>query len=464
MRIFIILTLLGLLFSYEINAGEQKNHCYDDDAIKVWQGAIDKSRDASSIHYLKGLIYKEKGDFENAEASFKKALDVNPEFVEVHRALELLYLAYEMYGEAYHHAKIHKKKYSPLSHLTLPVKQGTAISENHISWGALPEFAKIPQKNVNNMITEQAQNLTINSINEAINYSVKTRMLSMRMAKLYGVQVLKDFPNGKKRLAKRHLNDAKRMMNEIYMAFFAFPPVTNQPELEQTIKTAQTYWIQLEKVLFKELSNEGFLDVLDISDNLLDKNNIISKYLEALAPYPQSELINMAGKQQMYAMKLARDYLAASMGIDKQYRMDLMSDAAIEFESAMLTMEDASENTAKIKGLIKSITKMEWRKVYKTVTECIESNGTTFNIFMMMDFCDTLLEKAKRLTNLYVMSRNTSYDEAATTTNVRIYDEAITTTKDIIDDEATTSTKDIIDEEATTTTKDRSNFPFSNRR
>ncbi|MCP5007406.1 MAG: hypothetical protein GY941_26240 [Planctomycetes bacterium] len=437
------------------------------DAVKRFEEILESDPDNHQAHYNLGILYEANfmlGASLNAEASFKEALEVNPEFVEVHSALELSYLAHAMYGEAYHHAEIHKKKPRPLSHLTLPVKQSTAISENSISWGALPELTKTPQ----------AQNLTISSINEAIYYSAKTEMLSMLMAKLYGVQVLKDFPNESKRLAKRHLNDAKRMMNEIYMAFFVFPPVINQPELEQTIRTAQTYWIQLEKVLLKPPSKTGFLDVLDISDNLLDKNDIISKYLENIAPHPQSKLINMAGKLQMYTMKLVRDYLAASMGIEKQYRVELLLDAAIEFQDAMLTIEDASENTAKIKGLIKSITKMEWRIVYKTVTECIESNGTKFNILLMIDFCDKLLEKTKRLTNLYAMSRNTSYDEAttttkdrsndkATTTKDRSNDKAATTTKDRSDDKATTTTKDRSDDKATTT-KDRSNFPFSNRR
>ena len=285
----------------------------------------------------------------------------------------------------------------------------------------------------------QVNALTIENTNLAIHSSGKTRMLAMKMANLYGVQVLKNFPIGKKRLAQRDLSKAKKTMNEIYKALLAFEPVATDTELVEIVKAAQSSWIELEKLLSRPPSKTGFLDILDASDILLDENEMMTSYMESLSPVPISEIINMAVRQQMYAMKLSRDYLAASMDIDKEYRIDLMLDAAVEFESAMLIMEGASENTAKIKGLIKSITKMEWRKVYKTVTECIESNGTTFNVFMMMGFCDTLLEKVKRLTNIHVMSGNTSYGEA------------ITTTKDIIDDEATTTTKDIIDDEATTT-------------
>ena len=67
----------------------------------------------------------------------------------------------------------------------------------------------------------------------------------------------------------------------------------------------------------------------------------------------------------------------------------------------MLALEGASNNTADINGLIQSITKMQWRKVYQIVNECIKDNDTKLNLFVMINFCDTLLEKTDRLTILY---------------------------------------------------------------
>jgi hypothetical protein len=244
---------------------------------------------------------------------------------------------------------------------------------------------------------------TIEHTNLAIHSSGKARMLAMKMSTLYGVQALSNYPIGKKQLAQRDLVKAKTAIDEIYKALLAFEPVTTNAELAEQVKTAQSSWIELEKLLSKPPSKTGFLDVLEASDVLLDKNEIMTSYMESLSPVPMSEIINMAVRQQMYAMKLSRDYLAAYMDIDKEYRIDLMLDAAIEFESAMLMMEGATENTAKINGLIKSITKMEWKKVYETATECIESNGEKFNILMMVKFCDTLLGKTERLAGLYVV-------------------------------------------------------------
>jgi hypothetical protein len=251
-------------------------------------------------------------------------------------------------------------------------------------------------------VSASAQAKAIENTEQAINSSGKARMLAMKMAKLYGIQVLKDYPSGKKMIAQKDLGNAKMTMNEIYKELLAYSPVASNKELVEIVKTAQSSWYQMEKMLSIPQSKTGFLDVLDISDTLLDDNEMMTSYIESLSPVPTSEIINMAGRQRMYSQKLARDYLAASMDVDKEYRIDLMLDAAVEFESAMLMMEGVSENTAKIKGLIKSITMMEWRKVYKTATECIESNGTKFNVGIMIKFCDTLLDKADRLTTLYV--------------------------------------------------------------
>lgn len=241
----------------------------------------------------------------------------------------------------------------------------------------------------------------ITNTGQAIDDSGKTRVLAMKMAKLYGIQVLKNYPSGKKKLAKKNLAKAKKAMSEIYKQLLVYKPIASNKEFTEVVKAAQLSWYRMEKALSIPPSKTGFLDVLDASDTLLDDNEMMTSYAESLSPVPISEIINMAGRQRMYSQKLARDYLAASLDVDKEYRIDLMLDAAIEFESAMLMMEGVTENTSKIKGLIKSITKMEWRKVYKTATECIESNGTKFNVVIMMKFCDTLLDKADRLTSLY---------------------------------------------------------------
>ncbi|GJQ58776.1 MAG: hypothetical protein SCALA701_15770 [Candidatus Scalindua sp.] len=223
----------------------------------------------------------------------------------------------------------------------------------------------------------------------------------MRMANLYGVQVIKDYPIEKQRIVKKQLDEAMGLSNSIYNSLLLYAPVANQPELYQKVKSSQAYWLLLEKALSKEPTREGFLLVLEISDKLLVSNDTMTKLLEAQYPDSQSKCINIAGRQSLYAMKLARDYLAASMDIDKEHRMGLMLETVNVFDSAMLALENAPKNTLEIGGVIKSITKMEWKKVYDTVNECLEGNGKKFNIFVMINFCETLRDKTDRLTRMY---------------------------------------------------------------
>lgn len=243
--------------------------------------------------------------------------------------------------------------------------------------------------------------LNLNNMKDAINYSSKTSMLSMRMANLYGIQVLQDYPAEKKQIAKRQLKDAMNTTNDIYKALLTFAPVANQPKLKQRVKRSQYYWFKMKKKLSKKPKKRKFSKVLAMSDKLLNRNDTMAKLIELHASDHQSKFINIAGRQRMYSMKLSRDYLAARMGVDKENRMSSVLETVNVFDSAMLALEGASNNTADINGLIQSITKMQWRKVYQIVNECIKDNDIKLNLFVMINFCETLLEKTDRLTMLY---------------------------------------------------------------
>ncbi len=243
--------------------------------------------------------------------------------------------------------------------------------------------------------------LIINNMAEALNYCDKTRVLSIRMAHLYGIQVLQDYPAERKQNIKKQQEYAINKTDEIYKALLAFAPVASNTALKQKIKLSQDYWFQMEEVLSGKPSKEEFLNVLNMSDKLLAKNDTMRRYLGVQGTVIGTKLINIAKQQRVYSMKLSRDYLAAGMNIDKEHRMNLLLESACIFDSAMLALNGDPDNTDEIKGLIKSITKMEWRKVYEMVGQCIEGNGTKFNLLVMVNFCETLLEKTDRLTMLY---------------------------------------------------------------
>ncbi len=69
--------------------------------------------DMANFHYNIGLAYKEKGDLDNAEASLKKTLEIDPVFIDVHKVLEEVYRSKGMLGDADREAEIYKSKSSP---------------------------------------------------------------------------------------------------------------------------------------------------------------------------------------------------------------------------------------------------------------------------------------------------------------------------------------------------------------
>ena len=243
--------------------------------------------------------------------------------------------------------------------------------------------------------------IQINSPGEAVNQSGRTRMLAMRIATLYGAQASEKLPETVKSESGRERMQAQATMNTIYSALSEFEPVSSDASANQVVADARDIWAKMGRVLSLDPAAPNLLDVLVFSESLLKANEKMTQAVIKATASVDPEIVSVAGRQRMRAMRLARDYIAASIGVDKENRMDMMLETATNFESVMLALQVAEVNTSEITGAINSISKMEWRQVYKSVTECVESNGTKFNELIMLRFTETLLEKTNRLTNLY---------------------------------------------------------------
>ena len=250
-------------------------------------------------------------------------------------------------------------------------------------------------------IFAQDSQIQIDSIGKAVNESGKTRMLAMRIAAMYGAQTSDKVPGKIKRETEKKQIQAQTNLNEIYNALTGFDPVLNNMEALQAVTNAKEIWGKMRRSLSKEASPIILIDILNYSEKLLAANEEMTKAISVLSTHANADIVNISGRQRMYAMRLTRDYIAASIGVDKENRIDLMLETATNFESAMLVLETADVNSSEVVGMVNSIAKMEWRHVYKSITECIESNGTRFNEMTMLKFADTLLEKTNKLTDLY---------------------------------------------------------------
>lgn len=250
-------------------------------------------------------------------------------------------------------------------------------------------------------LTAQGEILAIKNTTEAINAAGKTRMLSMRVAMMYAAQLSESNAAGKTK-AKTSMAEGQAALDSIYAGLAVFQPVATNPTAATAVKDAKEQWDKMAKLLVKETAKTGLLDVLNLSEKLLASNEALTTAVVAVGSGKAADVVSVAGRQRMYCMRLGRDYLAASIGVDRDGRVELMLETATNFESAMLQLESAPVNNAEINGMVSSISKMEWKSLYKSVTDCVEGNNTVYNDPVMIKFAETLLVKADKLTTLYV--------------------------------------------------------------
>ncbi len=250
----------------------------------------------------------------------------------------------------------------------------------------------------------QEDALNIKTISEAVNYSGKTRMLSMRMAMLYAAQISSNISEADKAKAAKSLTEAQVLMETIYTALASYGEIAAKPVVVATVAEGKKRWDRMARLLIKDADQNTLLDILSNSEKVLAANEKMTAAIAGLSTGAKAKAINIAGRQRMYSMRLGRDYLAASIGVDRDNRVDMMLDTAMNFEGAMLELEVVDVNTAEINGMINSISKMEWKRVYAMVTECVESNNTKFRDPIMFKFVNTLLVKANKLTGMYVVA------------------------------------------------------------
>ena len=89
-------------------------------------------------------------------------------------------------------------------------------------------------------------------------------------------------------------------------------PVANKYRINRSrLRPLSQVGLNWKNCFLSHHQRQGFWMSWYASDILLEENEIMTSYMESLSPVPMSEIINMAVRQQMYAMKLSRDYLAA---------------------------------------------------------------------------------------------------------------------------------------------------------
>lgn len=180
-------------------------------------------------------------------------------------------------------------------------------------------------------------------INEAINKAGRMRMLSQRMAKLYcqiGLGVLPD-------KARELLAASMKLYREHLVELKTFAP---SADIRATYEELEQIWRQYEKLLNATPSRENAQRIASVNEDALRIAHLATTQLELHAGTSVGRLINISGRQRMLSQRMAKFYMFRQWGIttpdmEKEARL-----AQREFVSALQALNQAPENSEKIKG------------------------------------------------------------------------------------------------------------------
>ena len=219
--------------------------------------------------------------------------------------------------------------------------------------------------------------------------------------KQYAIILHGKISSERKKKAWKKLSQIKEDLDRIYNELDVFSLAANGVFLDNAIGGCRQRWEEIGNVLLDTPSEAGFRKVLALNEDLMTKNDNLIAQLEDNFDSNSYPAVNIARKMNLLVTNLTCDYIAVSLNIDRQRHLDLMLTRASQFEQSIQDLENDSDTNARIKGLISSICKMEWRALQKFVNECSDNDEIKFKELMVVVFSDIVVEKTERLTIFY---------------------------------------------------------------
>jgi hypothetical protein len=223
-----------------------------------------------------------------------------------------------------------------------------------------------------------------------INIAGKQRMLSQRIAKDY-------LYIGKKVASSKAKKQLKTSILELNKAHKLLVKSINNEEIKNLLDFVEMGTEDFETTANEDFSLDNAQLIIDLSESMLEGSQYVVDSLKDTISLKESHIVAIAGKQRMFAQRIAKYYIAYQAGIKDQNTILQMNDAVKTFKEVHQKLMSNQKNTPAINKELNSINRL-WKIVYKFYLN-IEKGGLPLIVF---NSTDDITKKMNTVTNLYL--------------------------------------------------------------